>query len=100
MTEFTPQSTFELSPRSSPQKMYGRSKSQPLTPENNRSVQFSPSRNLNQEASSDESQRQIAARSLRNTLNALIAFIDARCVLVKIHADLCCWPNAPFGTAE
>ena len=96
ISEFTSQSTtFDLSPGSSPQKAYGRSQSQPMTPENNRTFLLSPLRNnnLNQEASADESQRQIAARSLRNTLNALIVFIDARCVLVKIHADLCCWPN-------
>eukprot|EP00986_Skeletonema_menzelii_P013784 scaffold8400_cov135-Skeletonema_menzelii.AAC.2 len=106
MMEFTPQSTFELSPGSSPQR-YARSKSQPVTPENKRTtdpppVQLSPLRNLNQEASSsssDESQRQIAARSLRDTLNALIAFIDARCVLVKIHADLCCWSNVPLSSS-
>lgn len=95
----TPQST--PSPRSSPNKAYGRSQSQPMTLENIRKLQLSPSGNLNQEAtSSDESQRQIAARSLRNTLNALIVFIDARCVLVKIHADLCCWQHVQLSTLE
>ena len=93
MMDFTPKSTFELSPESSPQKVYGRSQSQPSTPENNHTVLSSPTKK-----SSDE--RQIAARSLRSTLNALNAFIDARCVLVKIHADLCCWSSTPFSTSE
>jgi hypothetical protein len=102
MNEVTPQSTFEYTPQASPEKMYGRSKSQPSTPERNIHVQFSPSKNVDREVPSDESQRFIAARSLRNTLDSLIAFIDARCVLVKIHADLCCWSNATTtcSTAE
>lgn len=33
--------------------------------------------------------REFAAISLRNTLDALICFIDARCVMTRIHADLC-----------
>lgn len=100
-SEFTPQSTFEFTPQSSPQKKYreyGRSQSQPSTPEkNNDAVQFSadssPSRRSTALNHDDETEigRQIAAKSLRNTLDALIAFVDARCVLVKIHADLCCW---------
>ena len=109
--KFTPQSTFELSPGSSPQRkmMYVRSQSQPVTPENKHTapVQVSPSRTLNQEtssSSSDESQRQIAARSLRDTLNGLIVFIDARCLLVKIHADLCYWLSnqevVPLGSSS
>ena len=100
-SEFTPHSTFEFTPQSSPQKKYreyGRSQSQPSTPEkNNDAVQFgadsSPSRRSTALNHDDETEigRQIAAKSLRNTLDALIAFVDARCVLVKIHADLCCW---------
>lgn len=101
-SEFTPQSTFEFTPQSPPQKKYreyGRSQSQPSTPEknNNDAVQFStdssPSRRNTALNHDDETEigRQIAAKSLRNTLDALIVFVDARCVLVKIHADLCCW---------
>jgi hypothetical protein len=66
--------TFEFTPQSS--------KSQPSTPESNTGA-------LGQDET--EVERQIAARSLRHTLDALIAFIDARCVLVKIHAELCCY---------
>mmetsp|Transcript_34965 Transcript_34965/g.73761 ORF Transcript_34965/g.73761 Transcript_34965/m.73761 type:complete len:1197 (+) Transcript_34965:51-3641(+) len=40
-------------------------------------------------------QREIAAISLRSTLDALISFIDARCVLIRIHAELCCAPLPP-----
>jgi hypothetical protein len=36
--------------------------------------------------------REYAAISLRKTLDALISFIDARCVLIRIHADLYCSP--------
>ena len=98
----TMKSTLELTPQSSPQKIYGRSQSQPSTPEKNSTVQFSPSKNMDQEEPScQQSQRQIAARSLRNTLDSLTAFIDARCVLVKIHADLCCLSNkAQLSTSE
>ncbi|KAL7458474.1 hypothetical protein ACHAWC_010060 [Mediolabrus comicus] len=111
-SEFTPQSTFEFTPQSSPQKKYreyGRSQSQPSTPEkNNDAVQFntnsSPSRRNTALNHDDETEigRQIAAKSLRNTLDALIAYVDARCVLVKIHADLCCWyavATPPDGTS-
>jgi len=40
--------------------------------------------------------REFAAISLRNTLDALISFIDARCVLIRIHAELCCQSSQPF----
>ena len=33
--------------------------------------------------------RELAAISFRETLDALIGFIDARCVLIRIHAVLC-----------
>jgi hypothetical protein len=112
-SEFTPQSTFEFTPQSSPQKKYreyGRSQSQPSTPDkNNDAVQFgadsSPSRRNTALNHDDETEigRQIAAKSLRNTLDALIAYVDARCVLVKIHADLCCWyavaASSPVGAS-
>jgi len=35
-----------------------------------------------------------AAVELRNKLDALICFIDARCALIQIHAELCC----PLGS--
>ncbi|KAL7545094.1 hypothetical protein ACHAWF_008532, partial [Thalassiosira exigua] len=38
---------------------------------------------------SPHERREMAAISLRDALDALIAFIDGRCVLVRIHAELC-----------
>ena len=45
-----------------------------------------------------EKLREIAAISLRQTLDALIAYIDARCILVRIHAELCCAPKGPANS--
>jgi hypothetical protein len=40
-------------------------------------------------------QRKFAAKSLRTTLNALISFIDARVVLIRIHGELCFFQAPP-----
>ena len=40
-------------------------------------------------------QRDFAAASLRTTLNALISFIDARVVLIRIHGELCFFQVPP-----
>jgi hypothetical protein len=40
-------------------------------------------------------QRELAATSLRSTLDALISFIEARVVLIRIHADLCFFQAPP-----
>jgi hypothetical protein len=42
-------------------------------------------------------QRELAAASLRTTLDALISFIEARVVLIRIHAELCFFqaPSSP-----
>ena len=39
--------------------------------------------------------RRVAALSLRDKLSNLISFIEARCVLIKAHADLCTWDTSP-----
>ena len=40
-------------------------------------------------------QRDFAAASVRTTLNALISFIDARVVLIRIHGELCFFQVPP-----
>ena len=68
---------------------HGNSSSQSSSP--NKNVSHSPTKHTAHE------QRQSAALSLRNTLDALTNFIDARCVLITIHAQLCCQSTTSCG---
>ena len=68
---------------------HGNSSSQSSSP--NKNISHSPTKHTAHEL------RQSAALSLRNTLDALTNFIDARCVLITIHAQLCCQSTTSCG---
>ncbi len=70
-----------------------RSKSLTLTPPSSSPTEKQDSPTTSKDRSADmicNDRRELAAISFRETLDALVRFIDARCVLIRIHAVLCC----------